>query len=77
MLGGIPIAKVAGHASAMSATIIPFPIRPAAVGSAADYAREVRKLHPDWETNKVEGVAEVCAFIEERLAARGIKVGRT
>lgn len=60
----------------MSATIIPFPTRSPAAGSLADYAREVRKLHPDWERNRVEGVAEVCAFIEERLAARGIKVGR-
>lgn len=61
----------------MSATIIPFPIRSSDAGSAADYAREVRKLHPDWEKNKVEGVAQVCAFIEGRLAARGVTVRRT
>lgn len=60
----------------MSATIIPFPIRSPAVGSAADYARDVGKLHPDWEKNKVEGVAQVCAFIEGRLAARGVVVRR-
>jgi hypothetical protein len=60
----------------MSATIIPFPLRSPAVGSAADYACEVRKVHPDWRDNEIEAAALVCAFIEERLAARGVVVRR-
>jgi hypothetical protein len=60
----------------MTATIIPFPIRPPAARSLADYACEARKLHPDWTNKEIGDVAAVCVFIDERLAARGVVVRR-